>query len=173
MQFCHQDVNDILHLTAYLKNVNYTDVLVKEKNLWFKSISVFTVNYRRKPLVIFFYSYVVMSFLLSRIDWNQNFLSCMTPFHDHKKHCVRIIHPQQFSKSITQCTAGYQNDQLDASWDLSTWIKFSLDWLDENKNLEEYSELKFNELWLPAQRRTTLGSLWPVWPWNITTLSIQ
>nr|CAH0104256.1 unnamed protein product [Daphnia galeata] len=102
-----------------------------------------------------------------------NFLSCMTPFHDHKKHCVRIIHPQQFSKSITQCTAGYQNDQLDASWDLSTWIKFSLDWLDENKNLEEYSALKFNELWLPAQRRTTLGSLWPVWPWNITTLSLQ
>lgn len=54
MQFCHQDENDILHLTAYLRNVNYTDVLVKEKNLWFKSISVFTVNYRRKPLVIFF-----------------------------------------------------------------------------------------------------------------------
>lgn len=96
----------------------------------------------------------------------------MAPFHHHKKRCVRIIQPQQFSKSITQCLAGYQNDQIEPSWDLSDWIKFSLDWMDENKILGDHPfTTKFNELWLPVQRRTNLGSLWPVWPWNFTSSS--
>jgi hypothetical protein len=93
----------------------------------------------------------------------------MTPFDKYKKRCVKIIPPQHFSKSITQCTADYQNDETDASWDLLGWIKFSLDWLDQNKHLSKYATIKFKELWLPVQRRTTLGPLWPVWPWNFTS----
>ena len=64
--------------------------------------------------------------------------------------------------------AEYQNDIVDENWNLSDWIKFSLDWLDANKELSENAHFNFNQLWIPIQRRTSLGPLRLVWPWMDT-----
>ncbi len=92
----------------------------------------------------------------------------MAPFQDYKDRCLRMIRPLPFSRSIAQCMAEYQNDQADDIWDLSNWMKLALDWVDANKELSENTALNFNLLWLPIQRRTSLGPLRPVWPWSTT-----
>jgi hypothetical protein len=91
----------------------------------------------------------------------------MAPFRDYKDRCLRMIRPLTFSRSIAQCMTEYQNDQVDDIWDLSDWIKLSLDWVDANKEQSGNGALNLNLLWLPIQRRTSLGPLRPVWPWNV------
>lgn len=77
---------------------------------------------------------------------------------------MAVIRPQPFTNSIAQCLASYKLDQTDYLWDLYDWIQLSLDWIKENK--KSGNLLKFNQIWLPIKRRTNLGPLRPVWPWN-------
>lgn len=96
----------------------------------------------------------------------------MASFHDFKGRCVKIMKPLPFSRSIAQCMDGYWNDQIESLWEMSDWIRSALDWIDENKNLGVATTLDLNQLWLPIQRRTNLGPLRPVWPWQTHLLNI-
>lgn len=91
-------------------------------------------------------------------------MRCLAKFADHKGRCLAVIQPQPFDKSITQCLAKYDLDQEDDLWNLSDWIQLSLDWI--NANQKSRKALNLNQIWLPIKRRTQLGPLRPVWPWN-------
>ncbi len=90
----------------------------------------------------------------------------MADFREYKERCLQLIRPQTFSKSIAQCLAEYQLDQVDSSWNLSNWVRLSLDWINEIKALTEYAAVDLRQIWLPVQRRTNLESYRPIWPWN-------
>ncbi|XP_057369443.1 uncharacterized protein LOC130690463 [Daphnia carinata] len=93
-------------------------------------------------------------------------LNCMASFHDFEGRCLKFIKPLPFSKSIAQCMAEYQIDEVDELWEMSEWIRLAFYWIDENKNSGTAKTLDFNQLWIPVQRRTNLGPLRPVWPWT-------
>ncbi|XP_032783700.2 uncharacterized protein LOC116921485 isoform X4 [Daphnia magna] len=93
-------------------------------------------------------------------------LNCMASFHDFNGRCLKIIKPLPFSKSIAQCMAEYQIDEVDKLWEMSEWIRFVLDWIDESKKSSTKKTLDLNQLWLPVQRRTNMGPLRPIWPWT-------
>ena len=91
----------------------------------------------------------------------------MADFREHEDRCLQIIRPQIFTKSIAHCVAEYQLDQVDGSWDLSEWIRLSINWIDDhNKQKGKSAGIDFKHIWLPVQRRTNLGPLRPIWPWN-------
>ncbi|KAI9558880.1 hypothetical protein GHT06_015669 [Daphnia sinensis] len=93
-------------------------------------------------------------------------LNCMASFHKFKERCSKIMKPLPFSKSIAQCLAEYQNDEVDELWQMSEWIRLAFDWIDENKKSSTSKTLDLDQLWIPVQRRTNLGPLRPVWPWT-------
>lgn len=90
----------------------------------------------------------------------------MDPFLNHEDYCLRKVPPQPFPKTIAECTAQYQQDQVNATWDLSRWIQLSLDWIEEQKKFSKSAETDLQQIWLPVQRRTHLGPLQPIWPWS-------
>ena len=94
----------------------------------------------------------------------------MADFREHEKRCLKIIRPQIFSKTIAHCMAEYQMDQVDIAWDLSEWIRLSLNWIEQHKQEGEFAGTNFKQIWLPVQRRTNLGPLRPIWPWNFTSI---
>ena len=99
----------------------------------------------------------------------------MADFGEHKERCLQIIRPHIFSKSIAHCIAEYQMDQVDFAWDLSEWIRLSLNWIEQhNKQKDKPAGITdFKQIWLPVQRRTDLGPLRPIWPWNFTGIFLR